>query len=237
LFGKDERFLGVCSFHQGLFGVIQLDNSPRELWTRRFTNVNFISGSPDGRWVATGTFEGGNRVRVWDLRSGKLEKDWPIGDAEVAFSPDGRWLAAATGRNSADGAECRTWRVGSWEPGPRVPLDRMTSSPPALAFTPDGKMLAVVHTITEVRLLNADTLEDIAILAPPDPILIRRVAFSPDGNLLAAAADNYIQLWDLRVVRERLRELSLDWDTPPLPAAASPPRDTELRELPDNANK
>jgi WD40 repeat protein len=198
-----------------LFGVIQLDNSPRELWTRRFPNVNFISGSPDGRWVATGTFEAGNSVRVWDRRSGKLEKDWPIGDAEVAFSPDGRWLAAATGRLSADGAECRTWRVGSWEPGPRVALDRMTSAPPPLAFTPDGKMLAVVHTITEIRLLNADTLEDIAILAPPDPILIRRVAFKPDGSQLAAAANNYIQLWNLRVVRQRLKELSLDWDAPP----------------------
>jgi WD40 repeat protein len=220
-----------------LFGVIQLDNSPRELWTGPFTNVNYISGSPDGRWVTTGTFEGGRGVCVWDRRSGRLEKDWPIGDAEVAFSPDGRWLAAATGRFSDAGAECRTWRVGSWEPGPRVPLDRLSSSPPSLAFTPDSKILAVVHTTTEVRLLNADTLEDIAILASPDPILITRVAFSPDGNQLAVAAHNTIQLWDLRVLRERLRELSLDWDKPPLLAASTPTRDTELRESRGKANK
>jgi serine/threonine protein kinase/WD40 repeat protein len=237
LFGKEECFLGVCCRRRGRFGVIQFDNSPRELWTQPFTNVNYISGSPDGRWVATGTFEGGNRVCVWDRRTGRLEKDWPIGDAEVAFSPDGRWLAAATGRNSAAGAECRTWRVGSWEPGPHVLLDRMSSSPPSLAFTPDGKILAVVHTSTEVRLLNADTLEDIAILSPPDSVLITRVSFSRDGSQLVAAAHDYIQLWDLRVVRRRLKELSLDWDAPPLPAASTHTRDMELREMPGNANK
>jgi WD40 repeat protein len=215
LFGDEQRLLAGCSYRQGSFDVMELGNPVRKLWTRQRPHLDYISGSPDGRWVATGTFEGGSGVCVWDRRSGELVKEWPIGDAEVAFSPDGRWLAATTGRLSAGGAECRTWCVGSWEPGPRVPLERMTSSPPALAFTSDGRVLAVVHGTSEVRLLDADTLEDIAILVPPDPMLITRLTFSPDDNQLAVAANNYVQLWDLRPIRAGLKELGLDWDAPP----------------------
>jgi hypothetical protein len=80
-------------------------------------------------------------------------------------------------------------------------------------------------------------VEDIAILASPDPGLITLVAVSPDGSQLAAAAHNDIQLWDLRIVRERLKELSLDWDAPPLLVAATPTRDTEPRRRSGNTNK
>ena len=44
--------------------------------------------------------------------------------------------------------------------------------------------------------------------------------FSPDGSLLASrGANNTIDVWDLRRIREQLAAMHLDWDLPPYPAA------------------
>src|SRR5262249_22581322 len=71
-----------------------------------------VAISPDGRWVATGTWWGGptDVVKVWDARSGAWVRDLEVGgDARVAFSGNGRWLATGTRR------EFSLWRVGTWE--------------------------------------------------------------------------------------------------------------------------
>jgi hypothetical protein len=44
--------------------------------------------------------------------------------------------------------------------------------------------------------------------------------FSPDGTHLAAVQqDKQTQLWDVRLIRQELKEMHLDWDTPPFPPA------------------
>jgi WD40 repeat protein len=92
-----------------------------------------------------------------------------------------------------------------------------------VAFAPDSKLLAVGHTMSEVRLFRSDTFEEVATLTSPEPLLTLWFAFNPDSSRLAVAAGKTIQLWDLRAVRERLRELGLDWDLPPYPSPAKQP--------------
>jgi WD40 repeat protein len=60
-------------------------------------DVRWISVSPDGRWVATGShFE--SKVMIWNARSGERETELPVeGHSMVAFSPDGRWLGTNGG--------------------------------------------------------------------------------------------------------------------------------------------
>ena len=44
--------------------------------------------------------------------------------------------------------------------------------------------------------------------------------FSPDGSQLAAVQhDQQVQLWDLRLLRQELAKMHLDWDMPPFPPA------------------
>src|SRR5437899_12196662 len=83
-----------------------------------------------------------------------------------------------------------------------------------VAFSPDQHLLAVARSLTKVQLLKADTLEEVASLESPVPQLISWLAFSPSGNQLAVATETpFIQVWDLRWLRQQLKTLGLDWDS------------------------
>jgi WD40 repeat protein len=169
--------------------------------------IDTIALSPDGRWAATGTWRGAG-TRIWDLHSGQqIGKELPGGDAHVAFSPDGRWLVNGTEN------EYQFWEVGSWRPGPlRIPRTPPTGPGP-LAFSTDGKILAIVHPFCEVRLIETASGRQLATLAAPEPHPIRWLCFRPDGEQLAVACEKgVLQLWDLRRLRQRLTEIGLDWD-------------------------
>jgi WD40 repeat protein len=225
--GRGDQSLIASTWGWGGSGeevwLLRLDGRANKVLTFPRPKVQFLSASPDGHWLATGTFEAYRGFSVWDARSGKLVKDWDWGsDAAVAFSPDGRWLLSTTGRFGPQGAACYCWQVGTWEERARISLDRPTSSPGALAVAPDSRSLATPGSMTEVLLLRPDTLEEIATLAAPDTHLISGVAFNHDGSRLALAARQAIHLWDLRAVRQSLRELGLDWDGPDYPPPPEP---------------
>jgi WD40 repeat protein len=173
-----------------------------DLSAPRLSNITL---SPNGQWAATGTWHG-KGTRIWDLHSGQqIGKELPGGDAFVAFSPDGRWLVNGTEK------EYRFWEVGSWRPGLRIPRTP-PSGPGPLAFTTDGKILAIAHSLREVRLIETATGRELATLAAPQPYPIRWLCFRPDGGQLAVACENRaLQLWDLRRIHERLVEMGLDW--------------------------
>ena len=56
-------------------------------------------------------------------------------------------------------------------------------------------------------------------LRPGSPV--KAMAFTPDGTrLVAPSADSRaIHVWDLRLIRQGLKDLGLDWDAPPYPEA------------------
>ncbi|HEV3078773.1 MAG TPA: protein kinase, partial [Gemmataceae bacterium] len=211
----DSRWLAVADHAGGQAMVLDLEETTgKKTRLLKHANAAFVAISPDGRWVATGTWWGfGSATKVWEAGSGKLVRDLPRseiqGDAEVAFSPDGQWLMTGTPR------EYRFWQVGSWQPGPVIPREHAGSPFRCLAFSPDSRTLAIAHSSRIVQLIDATTRQELASLTAPDLQRINHLCFSPDGTQLLAYTDSrMIQAWDLRFIRQQLAIMGLDWDLP-----------------------
>jgi serine/threonine protein kinase/WD40 repeat protein len=197
--------------------LLQLNGETiRVVWECRKPNANWLAGSRDGRLVAVGSYGGGNGVSVWEADTGRLVRELPIGDANLTFAADGHRLYTTTGRLSPRGAECRSWWIGSWEPDRALPLERTSHTPADMDVAADGTV-AVLFTMSDVRLLAPETLEEIVSLSAPEPGLVHGPTFSPDGTKLVTAASGTVHVWDLRRLHQELAGLGLDWSAAPLP--------------------
>ena len=164
--------------------------------------------SPDGKMLLTlGEVEGNpgaTEAKLWDVRTGALL--WELPEVEelfkqsgginvVAFSPDSKTLATRAGHNLI----IRLWNVQTHEMMRTLPVPFLTLD--ALAFSPDGKMLAagghrnewsnsttIAHKTGEIVLWDAATGALLRTMRHPQMGIsdeIYALAFSPDGALLA----------------------------------------------------
>jgi RNA polymerase sigma factor (sigma-70 family) len=116
----------------------------------------------------------------------------------AAMSPDQKVLAVV----QADGTVSLV-DLGSGTVTRR--LLGLTETPSAIAFSPDGKRLAV--TLGKAKKARAVHLWDVdtgkGILDLNDRQTIRSLAFSPDGKVLATGGDDRtVRLWDLATGKE-----------------------------------
>ena len=187
---------------------------------RPFRLGNPMSGSaaisPDGRWAASCGWHAPAQ-RIWDAHTGRMVKELTLGESTgVFFSPDSRWLITTRPE------EYCFWDVVTWLPGRRIPRDQATYPGP-VAFSRDGKMMAVELTPGVISLLDWKTDRTLARLE--DPTHDRTgLYFSPDGAELAAVASNHkaLHIWDLRRIRDHLAEMHLEGDWPAYPPAPPP---------------
>jgi eukaryotic-like serine/threonine-protein kinase len=118
--------------------------------------------------------------------------------ATAWLSPDGQRLVLLdTGqRVTVRDVKDRTSRV--FEGG----LLPWRSGLPAVAFSPDGRLLAGETLNREVKVLSATTGEPVATL-PGNASYINAVAFSPDGRRIASAGqDHTVRVWDIPTRKE-----------------------------------
>jgi WD40 repeat protein len=176
-----------------------------------------LSISPDGQWVATGSHDGGDLIRIWNARTGQLVKSQRPNNGLVQFTPDGKRLL------ESDGKSCRYWNVGDWdEPDPQINIGGYGREGPEVS--PDSKLLAWESGDGAVRLLNATTGREVVRLESADQGRCTFITFSPDGNYFIATNSDFpaINVWDLGELRKQLKELDLDWKADPLPPTAKP---------------
>ena len=159
------------------------------------SSVNAVAFSPDGRKVATASYD--NTARLWDVETGKqiqrLEHDGSV--YGMAFSPDGQKLATASSDSSA-----RLWDVGT---GKQLQRLEHNNSVNAVAFSPDGQKLATASSDSSARLWDVGTGKQLQRLEHDRSV--NAVAFSPDGQKLATASDDKTAcIWtlDIRLVME-----------------------------------
>ncbi len=169
-----------------------------------------FAASPDGRWFAGSVAaEGGkelpsgarNTLRLWQADTGRHQATLdgqaaPI--TSLAFAADSTLLASA-GFQSSD---VWLWRVPSGEPVLLIPGAAEGCSVEALAFHPDGRLLAV-GGIDHLATSGSDGLVAIWDINEHRRITSRRggtsaVAFSPDGKRLAVASlGQQVCIWEV----------------------------------------
>jgi DNA-binding beta-propeller fold protein YncE len=143
--------------------------------------------SPDGTLVAVAT--GGGAVGLYELSTGLPVQALKAGTEPVvmAFSPDGALLA--TGHTEAAGRRVRIWRVQDGalltdiaaRVGSETVYEKLSW---ALAFSPDGALLATADVDKEVKLWDVAggrAAGKVSCASTP-----RALAFSPDSRSLAA---------------------------------------------------
>lgn len=189
---------------------------PRALPARQagaMSNVRAVDIAPDGKSVAIGCPEGvllaamDGTTRKWVLNSGSGKRDaqdrlLSHGDYSFArFSPNGKTLAVVT---SDMPKSLRLCDANDLTERKRIDL---TAYLVQMAFSPDGKKIAVTERDNAVRVYDAQSGKRlhswVVKLTNPYENYTSAVEFSPDGKLVAAGAtDHVIYLWDTTTGKE-----------------------------------
>jgi RNA polymerase sigma factor (sigma-70 family) len=153
-----------------------------------------------------------NRVKVWDVTTGKQRFDFPAnaerfgvqGPGLLAFAPDGEKLAAATWATSLN-----VWELDRG----REQLEKAASHHDLVqrvVFSPDGRTVASASSDHAIALWDAATGRLLSRLRGHQGT-VTSLAFSSDGKRLASAScftDQSVVLWDL-AKGERLRRYAV----------------------------
>jgi RNA polymerase sigma factor (sigma-70 family) len=230
---KTGRMVGPAGGHEGAVTATQFlpggkllvtgseDEGVARLWDRasgkelrafvpRLPFLTALACSPDGKILAAGGVSS-KTVRLVDVATGRELRRLEAPHSEaVAFSPDGKVLASS-GLNQGG---IRLWDVATGRPL-RLLAKTDNGEVRDLAFSPDGKLLAAGRHDYAVQVWDLAAGLPLAVAAQwNEGLKVKhslhglhaRVAFSPDGRMLAVGRpDGSVTLWELATGRRRLR--------------------------------
>jgi eukaryotic-like serine/threonine-protein kinase len=159
--------------------------------------VRALALSPDGKRLVTMGDET-DGLRVWDVASGRQIATYKTAENRlwaVAYRPGGTHLAVLGPGHVIEVLDATTGRrVATADAGARL---EYWATRRALAYSPDGRLLAGPYEGNQVGLWEADTYRLVGTLTGHEGTVLS-VAFNADGRLLASGgADSLIKVWDV----------------------------------------
>lgn len=178
------------------------------------TDLASLALSPDGNHLATVVW-GVSAVHLWDVRAGGKPRTLLDSGGSLAFSPDGSRLLVG-------GAPGGLFDAAGWT--------RLRDGNHHGCFSPDGRTLVQWTNTHLLRLTEADSGRELALLDDPDLHTARHLQFTPDGTrLVVVSPTGGIRIWDLRELRAGLSQRGLDWDMPAYAPASAPSEPLRLQ--------
>jgi WD40 repeat protein len=208
---KDGRWLAFTTYPHEVWLLDLTDPKPAVLLGQQRSALA-VAVSPDGKYVASGNWHGNDGVWIWNTRTVAVVKRIPMALVKLNWSPDGRWVSV-TGTTDGHVFKLLLLEAGSW----RVRHEsEALASAGHCAFSPDSRLVAFIcNDGRAIRLHEIESFRQLATLEAPHHGQAVWLAFSPDGDRLAAQEYRQgIQLWDLTRLRAELRQRGLDWESP-----------------------
>lgn len=152
-----------------------------------------LAFSPDGKSLAACSH---NDIRLWETATGREVRQL-LGPGRqttcAAFSPNGSLFAAG------GWGDVRVWRLDADSAKEVCRLPTPNGAAFAVAFAPDGKLLAVAAKDRLIHLWEVDGWREVGQLAGHTADYAPFVAFLPDGRtLISGCDDGSIRIWDVR---------------------------------------
>ncbi len=152
------------------------------------SEVNTISFSPDGKYIATGDRNG--KVNIWNL-SGQKQSEFNAHEGQIfnlSFSPDGEKIATF----GEDGT-LAIWNLSGQQQYKTQAHENIIYS---VSFSPDGEKIATAHENGTVAIWNLSGEQLAKFKGHRSSVY--SVNFSPDGEHIAAGSkDGTVLLWHL----------------------------------------
>jgi WD40 repeat protein len=168
--------------------------------------INSVVFSPDGSTLMTAGDDG--LIRLWNRVTGKIKRSIPAFTDNIEyvdFAADGRQLLVSVADQPRVTYGLDTGKI---LPAPPEPLDPLAvrmlkegylkrGSGSKVLFSADGKTLVVGHGSLQVWDVQTRRLR--MVLSPNENLSLAGLAFSRDGNHLAAVTrDGSVYVWDIR---------------------------------------